>query len=789
MLHKRVCACILILLVSIAGAGVSPASAQAELSKRVGRSGFAPFECPFELPESYTAECGRISVPEDYRNPGGQTIALAVAIVRKDGVTPAPDPVLFLDGGPGGHTLRTAPLFVDRLAPILETRDVIFLDQRGIGFSQPALDCPEVTPQALEDRIQGLSGDSQALQMVEGAIACRDRLSGIGINLRVYNSVHSAADVDALRTALGYDEWNLYGISYGTRLALTVLRDRPQGIRSVILDSPVPPQVNLLADGGANAEAGLQVLFDRCAADLACRPAYPDLPAMYRQVFDSLSVAPVALEVDVPATEEVITLKLNGGLFSSLVVRQLRNHRVIANVPALISNARDGNYKLFEAMLSPMLAGTAAAGASFGQAYAVICTEEAPFVTAGEVAAANAAHPYNVNPGELLYAICEGWGIGSPAPVESQPVTSDVPAFILSGEYDAAAPPAYARLAAATLSNSMVYEFPAVGHGVLMNDDCAVRVTRSFLAAPAAPDASCIADMAQPRFLIGVAATRPLARVLAIGFGVVALGCAAAFAAGLARLQRRKQIAWRAGLGRVGWLPAALSSLAVVVLIFWLPYAPDPVSGEPLLDAASVVEAVIPLAIAIQAALLFSPNDEPALEVLLATPRPFHWVLLERYVIVFALQAAVAAAGVALSSAVTGDVEVFSALARWLPAAIFMSGLSMFITMRSREVAMGIVVTILVCVITLVGRDAFLPIDLGGQPFAVPFDLIQPVTWIIHTYLRPDHATLADYAINRIVLIGAGCLLIGLAVYRLRDTEQMLLGARAVRPNKTEVRE
>ena len=192
---------------------------------------YAVEDCPFDIPDGYDMECGYLTVPENRSDPNSATIDLAVAIVRVD--NPASDPIIYLAGGPGSSAIDefvSAPESWD-INQFLYGSDLILLDQRGTGYSYPTLNCWEME-QAAENSISDY----------DAAVACHDRLVSDGIDLTAYNSAESAADVEDLRIALGYDTWNLFGISYGTRLALEVMRDYPDGIRSVIIDFGVSSQ-------------------------------------------------------------------------------------------------------------------------------------------------------------------------------------------------------------------------------------------------------------------------------------------------------------------------------------------------------------------------------------------------------------------------------------------------------------------------------------------------------------------------------------------------------------------
>ena len=178
-------------------------------------------------------------------------VNLAVAIIHAGGVRPRTDPILYLEGGPGGSALADPDYWLESL--LHTSRDIILLDQRGTGFSLPSLDCPETDAYTKEE-------DYGYDSMVAAATACRDRLTLDGVDLAQYNSANSAADVEDLRLALGIDKWNLYGVSYGTRLALTVMRYFPAGVRSVVLDSVYPPNVKGYTEDPANSIAAIEKL-------------------------------------------------------------------------------------------------------------------------------------------------------------------------------------------------------------------------------------------------------------------------------------------------------------------------------------------------------------------------------------------------------------------------------------------------------------------------------------------------------------------------------------------------
>ncbi|MCI0394914.1 MAG: alpha/beta hydrolase [Chloroflexi bacterium] len=465
-------------------------------------------DCQFDIPAGQDVACGYLTVPEDRSQPDSPTIRLHVGIFRTPSDDPAPDPIIYLEGGPGGNALEPVSLiFNRRFARFLENRDFIMVDQRGTGLSEPALDCPEVTKlgyELLDDDI----GVEEGLELqLEAIFACHDRLEEEGINLAAYTSAANAADLNDLRQALGYEEWNLFGLSYGTRLAQTIMRDHPEGIRSVILDSVYPVQLDLYTAVPENASRAFQVLFEGCAADPACNAAYPDLENVLFEIVDELNASPVLIEITNPLTQESYDALLNGDSLVGFLFASLYSAEIIPVLPEIIYDAREGNFDTLALIQGSFLLN--ADFVSMGMQFSVQCGEEIPFSDEEEVAAAAEAHPElenfidsAPNLGAGIFAVCENWGAQEATAIENEPVLSNINTLILAGEYDPITPPAWGQLVSENLSNSFYLEFPGVGHGVSISGECPLSVVLSFLDDPSTePDSSCIATMTGPQFV------------------------------------------------------------------------------------------------------------------------------------------------------------------------------------------------------------------------------------------------------------------------------------------------
>lgn len=507
---------VLLALGLAAGAAAAPAPQAA--------SAFEPGPCPFPLvPEEAGAlgsvltetgrvvegrdvQCGTLSVPAHHADPNSRTLKLAVAIIKSTAEAPAPDPLVMLQGGPGGSTIDTyAPLFLLNLLPEANTiraqRDIVLFDQRGTLYSQPALLCREdfeLVDRTIEQR---LSREESGRLQAEAALACRDRLARDGVDLAAYNSLENAADIDSLRRALGYDTINLYGVSYGTLLALHAMRAYPDRLRSVILDGVVPPQVNFLLDGARSQQRAFEELFQACAADAACHAAYPDLGQVFYDTVDRLNAAPARVAITDPTTGRKYDAVVDGDTFSNIVFQLMYPSELLGALPKVIYDAHAGRFTL-PAQVWPMLLfdRTMATGMYFS----VVCAEDGNArvedARFGDVPPEIAA-PQEAQLRSMLQ-VCQGWQSPPLPPAAVAPVVSDIPTLLLSGRFDPITPPGYAATAAASLPRSYSYTFPWGGHGAFSGSACATRLVQSFLADPTSPpDGRCVEAQAAPLFV------------------------------------------------------------------------------------------------------------------------------------------------------------------------------------------------------------------------------------------------------------------------------------------------
>jgi pimeloyl-ACP methyl ester carboxylesterase len=461
---------------------------------------FEKTDCWFKEPLGHEVECGWLIVPEDHAKPEGNTIKLAVARFKSDAAQPEPDPIVYLEGGPGGSALKNYPPQFDAyFGPLVKKRDMILFDQRGTGYSQPSLTCPELKQVALETLNQDLSQEQSQALSVKAATNCHDRLVKEGANLAVYNTAQNAADIAALRQALGYDQVNLYGTSYGTRLALTALRDHAAGLRSVIIDSVVPLQVDLFAQVPANGVQALESVFKACDSDAECHQNYPDLQQVLLDTKAKLDKTPVKFDITLKSGEKKEVLLNGDGLIGALF-QGLYLTPLIPIFPRMIYDARDGQYDLIGGIIAAQL--SQYDDISHGMYYSVHCQEEAPFTDDQLLEANIKQHPeFEVLADKSTLQLCPTWNVPAAAAVENEAVSSEIPTLVLSGEFDPVTPPAYGQEAAKTLSESFTFVVPRAGHGSSVTEDCPRNMVLAFLDNPTQqPNSACLNDMAQGTF-------------------------------------------------------------------------------------------------------------------------------------------------------------------------------------------------------------------------------------------------------------------------------------------------
>ena len=475
---------------------------------------FEPAPCPkLQGAEALAdASCGYLVVPENRSRPNDRTIRLMVAKYPARSSKKLPDPIVYLAGGPGD----IAPLEVNGLiaADFIRDRDIVVMSQRGTMFSEPALTCASSDDFARE--LLGLRFYSASTKRAHVAAtdACHRDLAATGADLSAYNSTESAADFADLRKVLGYVTWNVYGTSYGSYLAQTLMRDHPEGIRSVVLDSVLPTTYNVAANW-LNARDGFTNLFQACAAEAACNAAHPRLEENFTGLVNKLEAEPLTTTVSDPATGEDLKVVLDGGALVDWLRNQNYGLPTLRAAPERIDGLAAGRPDAIEAIAKdrasrspPSAPDLPALG--YGLAFGVSCRESYPFATPEDLAAAGRKafpdYPLSVTRegiGGWAYfnEDCRDvWKVPAAPEAMHQPVESRIPTLLVSGSFDTLTSLAGAKAAAAKLSHATIISIPGVGHFVSPASPCAQAVIVSFLADLTAPDTSCVGALKPQSF-------------------------------------------------------------------------------------------------------------------------------------------------------------------------------------------------------------------------------------------------------------------------------------------------
>ena len=446
---------------------------------------FEKSECPVPLPQGEKGECGYLIVSEKRAAKNDKTIRLPVIILKSENPDSKNEPVLRTFGGPGASSLRMVRSRAS--SPWLKNRDLIIYEQRGTKYAQPALECPEVSAANINSAKLQLDARAARAAEIKAAKACYDRLSAQGIDLSAYNSAESAADIEDLRRVLKLEKINLWGVSYSSRLMLNVLRDFPNGIRSVVLESPMPLEINYDEVGVDGIVYAVNQIFKNCKADAECAAAYPNLENEFYETVAKLNKEPLAVSVKDEKTGEASELKLNGNDFATWIVDYLLSDsaEAIIAAPLVIQTTFQGKYDAFKRYANDKIS---PANYSLGMRYSVWCSEEMPFENARKITAQSFLYPrlkgYEVM---SLPDICGVWKVPAAKAIENKAVRSAIPTFVVAAEYDAYTPPAWGNATAKNIKNSFLVEIPWAGHGPSFSTPCLRDLIAEFFNNPKLP--------------------------------------------------------------------------------------------------------------------------------------------------------------------------------------------------------------------------------------------------------------------------------------------------------------
>ncbi|MEO7773780.1 MAG: alpha/beta fold hydrolase [Steroidobacteraceae bacterium] len=460
-------------------------------------------DCRLEQPQKLLAlhaECGELTVPENPAEPEGRQISLFIARIPAVNRRAQPDPLFILAGGPGLAASAFYPGVAGAFGRVHRDRDIVLVDQRGTGRSQPLqCDVDEDGPAADNQ------ADEEWLHVMRECLAQLSRNS----NLAYYTTSIAVRDLDAVRAALGYPGINLYGGSYGSRVAQHYLRRYPQHSRSVVLDGVVPPELALGPGIALDAQAALLKIFARCRADAACQGRFGDPEKDYRDLSTRLASKPVLITVPDPRTGALRALTLGSAQLAAVLRLQSYSADQAAMLPLTLSLAnRDNNLQPLAAQFL-LTTHSVSEAIAYGMHNSVVCAEDVPFYA--DVDRAQLAQTYlGTSQVDALVGLCKFWPRGPMDEDLHAPLHSAVPALLLSGGADPVTPSEYGERARRGFTQALHITLPDQGHGQLLSP-CMDRVMADFIEAASLSqlDTACTKQARPSAFLLSLTGSAP----------------------------------------------------------------------------------------------------------------------------------------------------------------------------------------------------------------------------------------------------------------------------------------
>jgi pimeloyl-ACP methyl ester carboxylesterase len=401
-----------------------------------------------------------LSVPENYENPEGKKIELAVAVIHS--IKETNNPVLFVQGGPGGSTISTIGYWLEH--PLREKSDIILTDLRGTGFSKPTL-CPDLGKKFFEVLSKNQNKQQDEANKVKLAIECQQDLINRGIDINAYNSLSVAKDLNTLKRLLKVEKWNVYGVSFGTFISQQYARIFPNDVKSLILDSSIPEIENYYTQNTSNYTNSLNTLFRYCKNDSLCNKKYPDLQEKYYSVIENLEKDPITVPVD-KTTLPSGKFTYNAEDFKIAIHQSLYQRKLIEILPLIIYEFSKRNEKSLSALVSAF---AGALSLDYGVYYCFTCNEVIPKNNISEFTK-DALKDNRIKGGLSFYesdfSVCSAWNQKGKADTTILNTTTNnsFQTIVFSGEFDPIIPASASLLTTKKYNNCLYVPFALQGH-------------------------------------------------------------------------------------------------------------------------------------------------------------------------------------------------------------------------------------------------------------------------------------------------------------------------------------
>lgn len=436
--------------------------------------------------------CGSYEVYENRTARKGRKISINIVVLPALSANPAPDPFFTFAGGPGEAETEDAGSNAQRFAEIRRERDIVMIDQRGTGSSNP-LDCSFGDANLLVQAF--LAGDLP----IESVKECRSQLEKKA-DLRFYTTPFAADDVDEIREQLGYKTINLYGGSYGSRAALVYLRQHPNSVRTATIRAIFPMSLKNPLFSPRDAQQSMNLLFDDCEKEEACAKAFPNIRQDFHTVLENLAKSPLKIKITDPRTKQSVEVAITRDVFAGGLRRMLYHPNSQRLIPLFIKSALAGEFKPFESVVAQTLGIETAL--STGLFLSVTCAEDTPLIKENEILRETNGTFLGATMVQSLVQSCKSWAKGILPAKYNNPVKSKTPVLLFSGTEDPMTPPIYGNETAKYLPNSRHIILNGIAHNPF--PPCAIGVMSQFITKGSADelDTSCVEKLSRPAFVL-----------------------------------------------------------------------------------------------------------------------------------------------------------------------------------------------------------------------------------------------------------------------------------------------
>ena len=435
--------------------------------------------------------CGKLTVFENRETRSGRTIDLNIVVLPALDQKTKAEPLFDLAGGPGASSVDRADFYAGPGKEYRRGRDVVCVDQRGTGKSNRLSISREKTPQYYLSEMFPVDYVKEMRHALEKRA-----------DLTKYTTSIAMDDLDDVRTWFGYDRINLFGGSYGTQAALVYMRRHPDHVRSAILLAVAPTDLKMPLHHSESAARAMDLLLSECEQDSACHAAFPQIRDDWNNVLAQLEKQPARVEYFPPGKSVPTIVEIQRGVFAEKIRTWMYRRDQAARLPMIVHHAANGDFVPF---LQQAVAPSIPDFVADGMYLSVTCAEDVPFIDPEEAAQLTAGNPFGNYRVFQQTRACGMWPRGEIPTDFLEPVSSNAPVLIFSGNMDPVTPPKYGEEVAKHLRNSRHIIIAEAGHGDdgLKDPGCVDRIAIEFLGKGDAKnlDASCVEGMAPPPFV------------------------------------------------------------------------------------------------------------------------------------------------------------------------------------------------------------------------------------------------------------------------------------------------